>query len=103
MPPTSPLSTRRARPVHGWGRAIPVARLRPRITRTAPLEWRAPSKETARMLVFRQLFDPTSSTYTYLLGDSASGEAVFNEPVFWQVRRDAALISELRLDILCAP
>ena len=23
------------------------------------------------MLVFRQLFDPTSSTYTYLLGDSA--------------------------------
>ena len=22
------------------------------------------------MLVFRQLFDPTSSTYTYLLGDS---------------------------------
>ena len=49
---------------------------------------------------FRQLFDPTSSTYTYLLGDSASGEAVLIDPVFEQVRRDAALISELGLKLL---
>ena len=28
------------------------------------------------MPIFRQLFDPQSSTYTYLLGDSRSGEAV---------------------------
>src|SRR5262245_47053292 len=49
------------------------------------------------MLVFRQLFDPTSSTYTYLLGCSASGEAVLIDPVFEQVRRDAALIAELGL------
>src|SRR4051812_18620118 len=28
------------------------------------------------MLVLRQLFDPQSSTYTYLLGDRASGAAV---------------------------
>lgn len=34
------------------------------------------------MLVFRQLFDPTSSTYTYLLGCSVSGEAVLIDPVF---------------------
>ncbi|MCX7367147.1 MAG: MBL fold metallo-hydrolase [Alphaproteobacteria bacterium] len=47
------------------------------------------------MLLFRQLFDPTSSTYTYLLGDSVSGEAVLIDPVFEQVRRDAALIGEL--------
>ena len=47
------------------------------------------------MLIFRQLFDPTSSTYTYLLGDKASGEAVLIDPVFEQVRRDAALIGEL--------
>ena len=52
------------------------------------------------MLVFRQLFDPTSSTYTYLLGDSVSGEAVLIDPVFEQVRRDAALISELGLKLL---
>jgi len=51
------------------------------------------------MLVFRQLFDLTSSTYTYLLGDSASGEAVLIDPVFEQVRRDAALIAELGLKL----
>jgi glyoxylase-like metal-dependent hydrolase (beta-lactamase superfamily II)/rhodanese-related sulfurtransferase len=52
------------------------------------------------MLVFRQLFDPTSSTYTYVLGDSVSGEAVLIDPVFEQVRRDAALVSELGLRLL---
>ena len=52
------------------------------------------------MLIFRQLFDPTSSTYTYLLGDSATGEAVLIDPVFEQVRRDAALVSELGLKLL---
>ena len=44
------------------------------------------------MLVFRQLFDPVSSTYTYLLADGRSGAAVIIDPVFEQVRRDAALI-----------
>jgi len=52
-------------------------------------------------LVFRQLFDPQSSTYTYLLADGASGEAVLIDPVFEHVRRDAALIGELQLRLLC--
>lgn len=52
------------------------------------------------MLVFRQLFDSSSSTYTYLLGDRHSGEAVLIDPVFEQVRRDAALVHELRLRLL---
>jgi|tagenome__1003787_1003787.scaffolds.fasta_scaffold20963876_1 sulfur dioxygenase len=52
------------------------------------------------MLVFRQLFDPQSSTYTYLLGDRASGAAVLVDPVFEQVRRDAALIGELGLTLI---
>src|ERR1700722_5939522 len=51
------------------------------------------------MLIFRQLFDPQSSTYTYLLGDSASRAAVLIDPVFEQVRRDAALIDELGLKL----
>ncbi len=51
------------------------------------------------MLVFRQLFDPTSSTYSYLLGDRASGEALLIDPVFEQVRRDAALVRELGLTL----
>jgi len=49
------------------------------------------------MLVFRQLFDPQSSTYTYLLGDSASGEALIIDPVFENARRDMALLRELGL------
>src|ERR1700745_1089824 len=52
------------------------------------------------MLVFRQLFDPPSSTYTYLLADASSGVAVVIDPVFEQVRRDAALIEELGLRLV---
>ncbi len=48
-------------------------------------------------MIFRQLFDPVSSTYTYLLGDSASGEAILIDPVLEQVRRDSALLRELGL------
>src|SRR5437763_2471789 len=59
----------------------------------------APAGEGA-MLVFRQLFDPQSSTYTYLLGDRAGGAAVLIDPVFEQVRRDAALLGELGLTLL---
>ncbi len=52
------------------------------------------------MLIFRQLFDAQSSTYTYLLGDSDGGEAILIDPVFEQVRRDAALAHELNLRFL---
>ena len=50
------------------------------------------------MLVFRQLFDPQSSTYSYLLADG--GEAVLIDPVFEQARRDAALVRELGLKLV---
>ncbi|MCD6043632.1 MAG: ethe1 [Burkholderiales bacterium] len=50
-------------------------------------------------MIFRQLFDPQSSTYTYLLADPASREAVMIDPVFEQVRRDAALVDELGLKL----
>lgn len=52
------------------------------------------------MLIFRQLFDPQSATYTYLLADSKAREAVLIDPVFEQVRRDAALLQELGLTLL---
>src|SRR2546426_1099251 len=48
-------------------------------------------------MVFRQLFDPQSSTYTYVLADAASREAVLIDPVFEQARRDVALVEELGL------
>jgi sulfur dioxygenase len=49
--------------------------------------------------VFRQLQDLSSSTYTYLLGDPSSGEAVLIDPVFEQAQRDAALVDELGLTL----
>ncbi|MGH7787897.1 MAG: MBL fold metallo-hydrolase, partial [Candidatus Binatia bacterium] len=49
------------------------------------------------MLIFRQLFDAQSSTYTYLLADAASRDAVLIDPVLEQVQRDAALVRELGL------
>src|SRR5436305_6278319 len=52
------------------------------------------------MLVFRQLFDPQSSTYTYLLGDRPSGQAVLIDPVFEQVSREVALLGELGIKLV---
>src|SRR5689334_15212169 len=51
------------------------------------------------MLIFRQLFDPQSSTYSYLLADRRDREAVLIDPVFEQAQRDAALIQELGLKL----
>ncbi len=48
-------------------------------------------------MIFRQLFDPQSSTYTYLLAHG--GEALLIDPVFEQARRDAALVRELGLEL----
>jgi glyoxylase-like metal-dependent hydrolase (beta-lactamase superfamily II)/rhodanese-related sulfurtransferase len=48
-------------------------------------------------LLFRQLFDVTSSTWTYLLADPATREAILIDPVFERFTRDAALIGELDL------
>jgi sulfur dioxygenase len=51
-------------------------------------------------MIFRQLFDPQSATYTYLLADIATRDAVLIDPVFEHVRRDAALLEELGLKLL---
>ncbi len=51
------------------------------------------------MLIFRQLFDSQSSTYTYLLANGATREGVIIDPVFEQARRDAALIGELGIKL----
>ncbi|WP_321527864.1 MBL fold metallo-hydrolase [Sedimenticola selenatireducens] len=45
----------------------------------------------------RQLFDKTSSTYSYLLWDKQSLEAVMIDPVLDQYERDIQLIEELGL------
>lgn len=50
-------------------------------------------------MIFRQLFEPQSSTYTYLLADAATRDAILIDPVFETARRDAALIEELGLKL----
>jgi len=53
-------------------------------------------------LIFRQLFDTVSSTYTYLLAYGPSREAVIIDPVYEHVDRDVKLIDELKLILLYA-
>ncbi len=50
-------------------------------------------------LIFRQLYDNISSTYTYLLADADSRDAVIIDPVFELHKRDLALIKELDLKL----
>lgn len=50
-------------------------------------------------LIFRQLYDNVSSTYTYILADAGSREAVIIDPVFELHRRDLALLKELELKL----
>lgn len=53
-------------------------------------------------MLFRQLFDPASSTYTYLLADEETREAVIIDSVLEQVDRDAQLIEELGVRLVYA-
>ena len=50
-------------------------------------------------MIFRQLYDITSSTYTYLLACEETGAAVLIDPVFERVQRDLALLKELNLKL----
>ena len=50
-------------------------------------------------MIFRQLYDEVSSTYTYLLADEDSREAILIDPVFEQLHRDLALLRELDLSL----
>ncbi|HQQ64158.1 MAG TPA: MBL fold metallo-hydrolase [Pseudomonadales bacterium] len=50
-------------------------------------------------MIFRQMFESLSSTYTYLLGCDRTGLAVLLDPVFVTVDRDLAEISRLGLTL----
>ncbi|KAM7541292.1 hypothetical protein Aperf_G00000023065 [Anoplocephala perfoliata] len=50
-------------------------------------------------IIFRQLFEKTSSTFTYLIGDAASKQALLIDPVIETAERDAKLVKELALDL----
>lgn len=48
-------------------------------------------------MIFRQLFEPLSSTYTYLIGCEETGAALLLDPVVNAIDRDLQVISELGL------
>lgn len=50
-------------------------------------------------LIVRQLFDAESWTYTYLLGDPGTGQALLIDPVIGQADRDLQLIHRLGLKL----
>jgi sulfur dioxygenase len=50
-------------------------------------------------MIFRQLFEPLSSTYTYLLGCAATGQAVLIDPVVNSIERDLAELQRLGLTL----
>jgi glyoxylase-like metal-dependent hydrolase (beta-lactamase superfamily II) len=50
-------------------------------------------------MIFYQLFETESSTYTYLLADEKSKEAILIDTVLETVDRDLKLLSELELKL----
>ncbi len=52
-------------------------------------------------MIFRQLFEPLSSTYTYLLGCETTGQALLIDPVVNSIERDLAEIQFLGLTLVC--
>src|SRR3984893_1647530 len=53
-------------------------------------------------MIFRQLFDSVSSTYSYLLASRRGGEALIIDPVIERVERYLQLVSELDLKLVKA-
>ncbi|HHP7232739.1 MAG TPA: MBL fold metallo-hydrolase [Xenococcaceae cyanobacterium] len=50
-------------------------------------------------MLFRQLFDRESSTYTYLIADLQTKAAILVDPVIEQLARDTQLLTELDLNL----
>ena len=79
--------TVRVRPVSPFDRAIELdsSDFRPAIPQST--------------LLFRQFFDPESSTYTYLIADSQTKQAVLVDTVLEQVDRDLQVLDDLGLTL----
>ncbi|XP_018300212.1 persulfide dioxygenase ETHE1, mitochondrial [Mycetomoellerius zeteki] len=79
---------------------------------SSPILWRNGIREKHAMVdvltervpfskdfLFRQLFDPGSSTYTYLLADISDKEAILIDPVIEWADRDKTIVEELGLTL----
>jgi sulfur dioxygenase len=50
-------------------------------------------------MIFRQLYEPISSTYTYLIGCEETGQAILVDPVVNAIERDLTEVSRLGLTL----
>src|SRR5690348_16749699 len=87
---------RRRRPIPRDGR--------PRVPIFASCRSRARNADTGRQItvIFRQLFDAASSTYSYVLASRRGGEALIIDPVIEKVDRYLQLLRELDLRLVKA-
>jgi uncharacterized NAD(P)/FAD-binding protein YdhS/glyoxylase-like metal-dependent hydrolase (beta-lactamase superfamily II) len=74
-------------------RPVPTTSLSARKTEDRSISQAIPQST----LLFRQFFDPESSTYTYLIADSQTKDAVLVDAVLEQVDRDLTSLNELGL------
>lgn len=68
-----------------------------------PTRWHETRKELAlgiQPMIFRQLFEPVSSTYTYLVGCDRTKQAALIDPVFEELDHYAELLSGLGLTLV---
>ncbi|MBW4456499.1 MAG: FAD/NAD(P)-binding protein [Nostoc indistinguendum CM1-VF10] len=76
--------------------SLPV---RVRAIPTMPLLSERSAEIQQSTFLFRQFFDPETSSYTYLIGDRQTGDAVLVDPVLEQVDRDLESLDELGLKL----
>ncbi|XP_039220295.1 persulfide dioxygenase ETHE1, mitochondrial [Crotalus tigris] len=81
----------------------PLPGARPPLPRTSlPQRGYCAASARPRGLLFRQLFESESYTYTYLLADMKTKEAILIDPVLETAKRDSTLVKQLGLNLLYA-
>lgn len=76
-----------AEPLREWSTIVLITHLRRR------------AYSGSAAMIFRQFFEKESSTYTYLLADPQTKEAVLIDPVLETVERDAQFVREMGLHL----
>lgn len=86
------------RKCHEWAeQGLPLTQVQ-RVKTLEPIQRKEQS--VSREVIFHQLFESESSTYTYLIADSKTKEAALIDPVLETVDRDLKLIDELGLRLV---
>ncbi|GLT52879.1 hypothetical protein SLA2020_261910 [Shorea laevis] len=83
---------------------LPHRRTKLRLHTMASASFTTSSQPSSNKLLFRQLFEKESSTYTYLLADVSHPDkpALLIDPVDKTVERDLSLVKELGLKLIYA-